>query len=81
MIKQAFTDNFNKSKKMRDQGVTYQQIWKEVSEKHGDTKKNILLNRLKKITDGGGEVDPKKQEKSKKFGIFTKMEGKNRYKF
>ena len=80
MIKQVFVDNFNKSKKLRDQGVTYQQIWKEVSEKYSDAKKNILLSRLKKITDGGDE-DSKKQEKAKKFGLFTKLEGKNRYKF
>lgn len=60
MIQQAFMENFNKSKKMRDQGVTYQQIWKDISERHIDAKKNILLKRLAKICNSSDTEDASK---------------------
>ena len=82
MIKEAFVENFNKSKKMRDQGVTYQQIWKDISERHTEAKKNILLNRLKKVCCSSETDDAtKNQEKYKKYGMISKTAGKNRYKY
>ena len=48
MIKQSFTEVFLKNKKLRVQGVTYQTIWKEISERHKEASKKVFLQRLKK---------------------------------
>lgn len=43
MIKQAFVETFNKIKKLRDQGVTYQNIWKEIETRHKEANKKKFL--------------------------------------
>lgn len=48
MIKQAFVETFNKVKKLRDQGVTYQTLWKEIETRHKEASKKMFLQRLKK---------------------------------
>ena len=84
MILQVFIDVFNKQKKYRDHGVTYQMIWKEVDRKYnlssGDravaVKKDIVLKRIKKLTsDGENAAD----DISKNGGGYLKRIDTNRY--
>ena len=69
MISELFTTIFHKEKKHRDNGVTYQLIWKELEAKYPHTNKHQYLIRLKQITG-----------KPSKFGILEKNE-KGRFKF
>ena len=48
MITQSFKEVFLKNRKYRDQGVTYQTIWKQIQERHKEANKKVFLQRLKK---------------------------------
>jgi hypothetical protein len=51
MVAHLFQDEFNKSRKNKENGVTYQQIWKSMQEKFPHTHKDKFLQRLKKLVN------------------------------
>ena len=62
MIANLFTEEFNKTKKVRDNGVSYQQVWKSMNIKWNTTKKEVCLRRLKQMA---AKHDPKLGKLSK----------------
>ena len=74
MIKKVFTSVLHKNRKIKDQGATYQQIWKEMTAMFGDqVKKKLFLARLKKAAVSKDTAGDKK-------GVLVKWE-LNRYKY
>ena len=69
MVTQLYVDDFNKQKKQREHGVTYQMVWKAMQAKFPNAVKTQFLTRLKQMAG-----------KQTKQGQLIKMD-KGRYKF
>lgn len=74
MIVQLFVEDFNKSKKLKTDGVTYQQVWKSMSERWPLSKKELCLKRLKTMAAGADAKKGKLEKNEKGKYKFTANE-------